>query len=224
MVDALFFGLHVPVKHGGVGTKASFVGFLRGTQPHLAAGFVVADDFSHARMKYFRASAGAGVDSRFLHFVQDFFYGQLGDAREVMNFNHREGLNMHTGAALFEAADQFEVMIEGQIRMQAADDVKLRGPFANALFRALVDLLESKRVSTGRVRIAAKSAEFAMRDAYVGRVDVAIDVVVGNVSVALLTNVVREPADGQKVRRTVKRDAVIHRQALARENFLSHGL
>ncbi len=92
--------------------------------------------------------------------------------------------------------------------MQAADQMKFRGAFAQALFGALPNLLEGKGVGAGRFRAAAEGAELAMRHADVGRIDVAIDVEVANVAVALLANVVGEPADGQQIGRAVERDSV----------------
>ena len=51
MIDALFFGLDVAVKHGGVGAQANLVRGARDVEPLLPADFVVADNFAHARMK-----------------------------------------------------------------------------------------------------------------------------------------------------------------------------
>src|SRR5580704_1608362 len=165
MIDPLLFRLDVAVKHGGIRAKARLVRFFRGAQPHLAARLVVADNFSYARMKDFRASAGAGIDSRLLHFVQDLLYGKFGDARKVVDFHHGEGLDMHSGAALFEAANQFQVMIESQVWMQATDDVKFSGAFANALFRALIDFFERKRVRARSIGVAAERAKSTVCDA-----------------------------------------------------------
>src|SRR6476661_1747763 len=106
-----------------------------------------------------------------------------------MDLHHREGFQMDSGAALLQAADHFQIMVKGEIGMQTANDVEFGGAFAHALFGALVDFFESERVSAGNVGIAAEGAQFAMRDAYVGGVDVAIDVEVGDVAVALFANV-----------------------------------
>src|SRR5258708_17754206 len=81
---------------------------------------------------------------------------------------------MHARAALFKAADELKEMIERQIRMQSAHDVKFRCAFADALLGALVDLFKSERVGAGSVGIAAEGAQLAMCDADVGRIDVAV--------------------------------------------------
>ncbi len=108
--------------------------------------------------------------------------------------------------------------------MQAAHDVKFRCAFADALLGALVDLFKSEGVGAGSVGIAAEGAQLAMRDANVRRIDVPVDVVIGDVPVALFADVVGEPADGEKIRRTVQCDAIVHAEAFAGENFVCDGL
>src|SRR5712664_359606 len=63
-----------------------------------------------------------------------------------------------------------------------------------------------------------------MRDAYVGRIDVAIDVEKAGIAVTLLADGIRKPANGEKVRRAIERDAVLEAQALACENLVRNRL
>src|SRR5260370_40786632 len=106
--------------------------------------------------------------------------------------------------------------------MQAANHVKFGRAFAHALLGALVNLFESERVRAGSIRIAAERAELAMRDAHVGRIDVAIDVEETGIAVTLLANGIREPAEGEQVGRAVERDAILKIQALASEDFVGY--
>src|SRR6266403_1311176 len=117
-----------------------------------------------------------------------------------MDFHHGESFQVHTGAALLQPANHFQEVPERQIGMQTANDVELRRAFANALFGALIDFFESEGISAGRIRIAAKRTKFAVRYADVGRIDVTIDVEVGDVAVFFLANVIGEPSDGEKIR------------------------
>jgi len=149
VVDALFFAFDVAVEHGGVGGQADFVSLFGGIEPNLAADFVVADDAAHARMENFGTAAGARVHSCFFHAAKNFFNGNFGDAGEVVDFHHGEGFEVDTGAALFESANHFEEIVKRQIGVEAADDVKFGGAFADALFGALVDFVERKVVSAG---------------------------------------------------------------------------
>ena len=108
--------------------------------------------------------------------------------------------------------------------MQAADHMEFRRAFAHALFRALVDFLERERVRAGRIGVAAKSAQLAVRDADIRGIDVAIHVEEAGVAVQLFAHVIGEPAGGQQVRGTIQSDAVFGGQALAGENFVRDGL
>src|ERR1700752_555655 len=110
-------------------------------------------------------------------------------------------------------------MIEGKIGMQAADDVEFRGAFACALLSALINFFQGKSISSRGIGVAAKSAEFAMRYADVCGIEVAIDVVVGDVALAVLANVVGEPADGEEIGRAVQGDAIFSVEACAGEHF-----
>ena len=98
---------------------------------------------------------------------------------------------------------------EGQIGVQAADNVNLRGAFAHALCGALVHFFQRIGVCAGGIRIAAKGAELAMSHANVGGIDVAIHVVIGDVAVALFADVIGQPADRQQVWSFVQSDAVV---------------
>src|SRR6266852_1375520 len=103
---------------------------------------------------------------------------------------------MHAAEALLQATNQLQEIVEGQIGVQTADDVEFRGAFADALLGALVNFLQGKGVGARGARIASEGAELAMRHANVGGVDVAIDVEIGDVAMALLADVVGKPSDG----------------------------
>ena len=116
--------------------------------------------------------------------------------------------------ALFQSVDEFQEIVERQIGMEAADDVKFGGAFADALSRAFVNFFERESVSAGRAGIAAKSAKLAVSDANVGGIDVAVDVVIRDVAMALFANIVGEPADSEQVGRVIQRHAIVEAEAL----------
>src|ERR1700722_12727948 len=108
--------------------------------------------------------------------------------------------------------------------MQAADDVKFRCAFRYPFRRALVNLIQRERVSPGRVRRASESAEAAMRYASIRWVNVAVDVLVADISVLLLADVIPKPAERKQIVRLVKRDAVFRIETLAGENLRGNWL
>ena len=76
---------------------------------------------------------------------------------------------MHARAALLQPANHLQEIFEWQIRMQAANDVEFERTFAHALFRARINFIQRKIVSAGRIGVAAKRAELAMRHANICR-------------------------------------------------------
>src|ERR1700747_320189 len=99
---------------------------------------MVTDDAAHARMENFRPSAGARVHTSFFHAAKRFFDGAFRNARKIMNFDHREGFKVNTGAALLESANHFQKIIEWQVGMQSANDVKFGCAFAHDLLGGLI--------------------------------------------------------------------------------------
>src|ERR1700682_2201319 len=130
----------------------------RNAEPHLAANLVVANNLAHAWVKNFRAAARKRIDPSLLHFQERILDREFCDARKVADFDHRERLEVHAGEALLEPADEFQEIVEGKVWMQAADDVKLRRAFTNALVSALINFFQCECIRAGRIRIAPKGA------------------------------------------------------------------
>jgi len=85
--------------------QSRLMSFASGAQPHLPADFVIANEFANSRMENLRAAARAGIHSGGLHFLQRFFDGQVGDAREIMDFHHGESFQVYVRAALLQPAN-----------------------------------------------------------------------------------------------------------------------
>ena len=103
--------------------------------------------------------------------------------------------------------------------MQAADDVKLGDRLAVAGGRRLPRLFERHGVAGRVALLAAEGAELAGCDADVGRVDVAIDVEVGDVAMHPLAHVVGQPAHREHVLRSIESQAILGVEALARHHL-----
>src|SRR6185295_7056410 len=119
-------------------------------------------------------------------------------------------LEVRVGEALLQAAKHLQVPVEGEVRMQAADDVELGDPVAALVRRVGVDLLVAHLpgvVLAGKRGEAAKLTVVGV-DADVGRVDVPVDVEVGDVAVQPAADRVGQPAQGEKVRRRQARQGI----------------
>ena len=134
---------------------------------------------------------------------------------KISDLHHRERLQMDLRKPLLQAAQHLAIPIERQLRMQAAHDVELGDRFAVAVAGAFPDLFERHGVRLGILGALSESAQAATGDADIGRIDVAVDVEIGDVAVQALAHAIRHPADAQQIGRAVERHAVVETQAFA---------
>ena len=123
--------------------------------------------------------------------------------------------------ALLQPANQFEVILEWQIGMQSADNVKFGGAFGYSSGRALPDFIQRKRVRSAVARRAPKCAQLAMRDAHVGGIDVPVDVVSSVTFPCFFSRTwfASQPSASRSLD-LEKRQAVFRRQPLARQHSI----
>ena len=126
---------------------------------------------------------------------------------------------MHLGETLLETGDEVEEILKGQVRMQSTDDVELGHRFAIAGSRCRPSLFERHRIGSRRILFPPEGTEAAGCHADIGRVDMPIDVEVGDVAVESLPHVVGQPTYGQNVTRPIEGEAIREVQPLARKNF-----
>jgi hypothetical protein len=128
---------------------------------------------------------------------------------------------VNPGPDPLEAPQQFLVVVERQIGMQAVDDVHFGKRLMSAAAQLVPGLLVRHRV---RPRIAGaqarERAEQTRGHADVRGLDADVVVVVGARAVTLLALAVRQPADGQQIRRREQAHAVGERQSLAGGEFV----
>ncbi len=108
--------------------------------------------------------------------------------------------------------------------MQSADDVEFRDRLGPTFRRRAEDFFQRHGVGAVSARLAPESAQLATGHADVGGIDVTVDVEIGEVPVPLFADVVRQMADGKKVVRVKKRDALFKRQPLTGKDFRRNGL
>ena len=88
--------------------------------------------------------------------------------------------------------------------MQPADNMEFRRAFANPFRCALVHFFKCECVRAWRIRVAAERTKLAVRDTNIRRIDMAIDVEIGYIPVALLAHMVREPAHRKQIQTYVR--------------------
>src|SRR5271170_51375 len=103
---------------------------------------------------------------------------------------------MNLGEALLQSGDEVEKILEWQVGVQSAHDVKFSDRFAVAGGRGFESFFERHGVGAGRVFFSAKGTQAASRDTYVGWVNVAIDVEIGTIAMHPLAHQICHPTDG----------------------------
>src|SRR5262249_60529120 len=81
----------------------------------------------------FSAASGATVQTRGLESFDDRLIRHSANASEVIQLDHREGLEVHVGKVALKLGQQGRVVVELQARVKTADDIK----FARALLVGL---------------------------------------------------------------------------------------
>ncbi len=184
--------------------------------PAAGIGFVLADFVAHLGMKDFgpapRQAAQPGGD----HLFQDRADRAAGHPREPIDFDRGPGFEVQPGIRLVQDAHQVHVPLIFHLVMQAADDVHLGGAAIDRLLPASQDLLVGHQIALGAAQVAAEGAEHAAIDADVGRIEVRVDVVVGEVAVLPLADQVGQFAHlAQRHVGAIQKQALVERQALA---------
>ena len=109
-----------------------------------------------------------------------------------------------------------EVILERPGRMESRDDVEPRKVrVAHGVLDDRDGLCLRHRIGALLVRIAAKSAELAVRGADIRQVDMAVDVIVDNVPALLAAHVIGQGAEPGEVMALEEPYAVLPRQALS---------
>ena len=91
--------------------------------------------------------------------------------------------------------------------------------------RAIEDVYDFRETVEGAsASLAAKRAKLAVCYTDIRGINVAVYVVIGDVTVSFFAYVIGQPADCQQIRSLVQRDAIFERQPRARQDFVSDGL
>src|SRR5262245_16656070 len=166
MIDPLGRRLDVAVEHGRVGPDAERVGDAVDLAPAVAVGLAgVAELFRQPRGEDLGAAAGHRLQARRLQACERLARLDLPAPPEVVDLGGGEGLDLHGGARRVEAGDQPLVVLEGPVRMVAADDVYL----ADLVTDHANDVLDRVLERPGLALLAREAAEGAGAPAHVRR-------------------------------------------------------
>src|SRR5438874_12287815 len=141
MIDTLLESLDVTIKHGASAAATHAMPNSVNIKPLLGRFFAAANPVSDCGIKNFGASASDGAKARFAEKLERFWDRHLEDSLSAMaNFNRSKGFDVEIGIGRAQSAQQIEIPLFLQGRMQTADDRQLRSPQRKCFCDNLNDL------------------------------------------------------------------------------------
>jgi len=124
---------------------------------------------------------------------------------------------------LVDNAHDIQIPLEGQLMMQAADDVQLGRTAPLGFGSAVENLIVGHDVTLGAFQVRTERTESAAIDAYVRRIEVRVDVVIGKAPVLAFADEIRQFAEREQIDAIVQKYAVIRRESLTSFDLGANG-
>ena len=235
MYESFAAVLDVAIQDRGVGVQPQLVRDAVHVQPDVRADLALEGLVVDAVVEDFGPAAGERAQPRLFEPLEDPADARgavgrlvdLGDLGDVDDLHGGEGLDVQVRAEVFggaaDGAHQVGVVLPGEVGMQAADDVHLRGAGLHCQARLAPDVLKCARVGLVVALPGVEVAELAGQGADVGVVEVTVDVVVGDVAGETLAERVGELAHPPQVVRPIQRQAVVDREPPPGVQRVPHG-
>src|SRR2546429_9253077 len=112
MVDAVFDRFDVAVEHRRISLQTGRVDSAGEIEPALRVAFMRANDRARGLANNLSAAARARIQARTDQLLNDVFVAQLVEMREMIQLDHREGLQMKLRILLFQRREQIGEIAE----------------------------------------------------------------------------------------------------------------
>src|ERR1043166_272499 len=132
-----------------------------------------------------------------------------------LNLTIGKGFGMRPWNFGFQGREKIGVILERQPAVQPTDDVQLRRAFGDGFAGDLNSLFDRMRVGTLLSSTLVKAAKFAVGDADIRMVEVAVDIVIRRQPVLFSPDVIGQFTERVKVACRVKRHTIVERQTFA---------
>ncbi len=173
-------------------------------QPFVGVELVRADDGAHLVVEDLRRGAGQRAEPGFLEPHEEFRDRDAERRRAVPHFQRREGVHVHRRHRPLHRAQDGEIGLAGEIRMDAALHAHFGGAALPGFHRAAGDLVEIELIGPAAQMLIGpplgEGAEAAAIGADIGVVDVAGDDIGDIVPRHLAAQLVRRLADELRLR------------------------
>ena len=226
MREAILAGLDVAVEHRRVAVEPELVRDAMHVEPLLGADLAlerlvvdaVVEDLGPASGK--RAETGVAEILEHAAQARLALAAALGDPLQVHDLDRGERLEVHLRRRDADRREHLGVEGEGQVGMQAAHDVQFGRAGLGGLHRLVDDARHVHLVGAVVAAPPLERAEAATQSAHVRVVDVAIDVVVGEVAVQPAPHEVRQSADRMQIGCLEEDPAVLAGEPTSGEHLL----
>ena len=208
VLDPFLQGFEGAVEHGAVGSQAQAMGRAVNFQPLHGGALVGADALAYAGCEDLRTPTRQRIESGLGQALQHLGDAQIEQLVELEDLHRTEGLEVNGRLQPSEAGQQFGVVIEGQVLVEAAHHMDLgdRIALVQTGLQPIPGLLQGHGVRARLVGAAARErAQRAARHAHVGRIDVQIAVEGGAIAKALLAHPIGQSGQPQKIALTKER-------------------
>ena len=183
MVDTMERVFDVPVQHCAIGSQTNFVGRAMDVEPGMRVRFVLAQLIPHLGMEYLGSSTRHAAKSRVSKILQDPTDRLLRLKLKPIDFDGRPPLQMNLRVILIQELNDVAIPLVGLLMMQTAHDVHLRASVISRLLTAGKNLLVTHHIPFRVAKVATKRTKAATVDADVGRIQMCIDIEVGDVPI-----------------------------------------
>ena len=222
----------VAVEDGAVAVEAEFVGDAMDIEPDIGADLALVGLVVDAIVEDFRAAAGQRAEAGVFEFAEhpaDAFDAVLGfvllrDPGEVHHLYSGERLEVQIGRDFLDGPEHVGVVVPGQVRVQAADDVHLGRAVLDRFAGLAADVVEVAGVCAVLILLAIELAELARERADIRVVQVAVDVVVGDAGGEAAADGVGQFQHRPDVRGAEQQVAVVEGQPLPRFDLGADGI
>src|SRR5205085_1466271 len=116
-------------------------------QPPCSGHFVARDQRSRTFRKDLSAAAGTAAHSRIMKLLDHPFEGLARDLHEEVELDHRKCFEVYRRESILQTAEEIEVVVEWQIRIQTTHNVKFGKRIGVFLLGEVKYFLEPHRVT-----------------------------------------------------------------------------
>src|ERR1700726_727411 len=220
VIDALSESFDMSVEHGASAAAPHGVPGGMDIEPFRGSLLTATNFISHRGIENFRAAAGHGSEAGVAQKLKCVADGHAKNSLcQMAHLDGRERLDVQIWIKRAQAAQEIEVPILFQCRMQTTNHVHFSNPEAACFSDSADDVVNGSLEGMGIAFFGGEGAELAGENANIGVIDVAIQDIGRVVAILLFAERICDNSEGVKIVRAVEIESIGFRNALPGLNF-----